>query len=197
MNNVCYLLGEATHFHATLLTESIQKYMCFNLETLLESRMLDDLLPDLIDQLGDFVRAQQALKSPISRTSKLVNKAMENHADWLAMQDIPQPIVRTGRQDLHRTSPKLSPTGSVKLARCASSSTLPLAMPSNNAGVEQPSHAIDDIFEMDDADVVVPPVLEAPESTMEIPSVPAWKGASSVPRCVSFYIHPINNNILR
>ena len=141
--------------------------------------MLDELALDLVDRFGAYIRRQQALKSPISRTNRLVHKAMESNADWLAMQDIPQPIVRTHRQATDRTSPKLSPATPARISRKNSASFLPSSSPSNTVRIGQPSSVADDIF-MDDADVISPSVLG--DTSMATSMASAWKGVSSIPR---------------
>ena len=62
INNACSVLTDATHYHATALVRLVQKYMGINMEVFLESRMLEDLAPDLAKQLSAFVRAKQARK---------------------------------------------------------------------------------------------------------------------------------------
>lgn len=59
--------------------------------------MLDDLPVDIVKQLAKFIRAQQADKSPLSRSNVLVDGAMERNAEWIALQDFPTPIVPTAR----------------------------------------------------------------------------------------------------
>ncbi|KAF8628076.1 hypothetical protein AX15_004107 [Amanita polypyramis BW_CC] len=94
IQNACYVLNDATHYNAKQLIERLQMYMTANLEPLLEQRMLDDFPHRLVKQLGAFARRKQAEKSPISRTTILVDTAIERHAGWLALQDIPERIVR-------------------------------------------------------------------------------------------------------
>ena len=89
INNVCSVLTDATHYQATALVRLVQKYMVINMEVFLESRMLEDLAPDLAKQLSAFVRAKQARKYPVSRSTRIVDKAMETWGDWLALQDLP------------------------------------------------------------------------------------------------------------
>jgi inhibitor of Bruton tyrosine kinase len=67
------------------------------METLLESGMLDLLSPDLVADLGAFVRRKQAVKSPYVTSNKFVEQALKKHEDWLALQDIPEPVMKSGR----------------------------------------------------------------------------------------------------
>ncbi|TFY58443.1 hypothetical protein EVJ58_g6418 [Rhodofomes roseus] len=61
--NVCAVLSDASFYHALPLIASLHAYMAANMETILESRMLDDLPLSLIKQLSVFVREQQAHNS--------------------------------------------------------------------------------------------------------------------------------------
>lgn len=72
--------------------------------------MLDDLPVDLIKQLSAYIRSEQEVKSPVSRSGKLTRKALETYKDWLALQDIPGPILRSSRIE-SRHGVKLSPPG--------------------------------------------------------------------------------------
>ncbi|OCB92256.1 hypothetical protein A7U60_g336 [Sanghuangporus baumii] len=111
INNACSILSDASHFNAEQLVSSVHGYLARNLETLLESRMLGDLPVHLLRQLAEFIRARQSEKLPVTRSGMMVEKALETWKDWLALQDIPQPIV-PGRKPYAghiRHSPKLSP----------------------------------------------------------------------------------------
>ncbi|KAJ6490484.1 hypothetical protein DFH09DRAFT_374031 [Mycena vulgaris] len=175
INNVCYILTDASYFHAQQLVESIQGYMAANMETLLEGRMLDDLTPALIKQLSAFVVRKQTEKSPKARSSYIVDRAMAVHGDWLALQDIPEPIIPSSRFPARRDAAPLSPDPSKRRrSRTASLSNSPVI------AAQVSSSAIDDIFEMDDTEAVVEP---APAVAVEsaASAVPVWK-ASSAPR---------------
>jgi inhibitor of Bruton tyrosine kinase len=174
--NVCYLLTEASHFHSVQLVERIQKYISVNLETLLESRMLDELTSDLVNELGVYIRKQQALKSPISRTNRLVDKAMERNADWLAIQDIPQPLVRTNRLATNIPPPNLPISSPARISRNLSASSIPPKSPSNAVKIDQSSTIAGDVFSMDDT------AHSVSEDASIAPSTSAWKGVSFIPR---------------
>jgi hypothetical protein len=183
INNACYILSDASHFHAQQLVESIQGYIAANLETLLESRMLDDLTPALIKQLSNFVTRKQKEKSPKVRSNFMVDRAMAIHGDWLALQDIPEPIIPSSRFPARKDAP-LSPDPSKRRqSRTASVSNSPGVSPVITA---QASSTIDDIFDMDDTEAVVLPApsIDPLSSTVAPTStVPVWK-ASSTPRSV-------------
>ncbi|KAI0924161.1 hypothetical protein AcW1_006352 [Taiwanofungus camphoratus] len=183
ITNVCSILTDAAHFYATTLVNSLHSYLTANMETLLESRMLDDLIPGLIRDLSVFVRKQQALKYPTSRSSFLIDKAMKNHGDWLAMQDIAQIIVPTNRSGALRDSPKLSPPSPNRRHRrqsqIASLPNSPIIRPQLPMRVSQSNLADDEVFIMDDPD--------APTQPEQIPITPTksgsgWKTISAAPR---------------
>ncbi|THH30426.1 hypothetical protein EUX98_g3763 [Antrodiella citrinella] len=157
--NVCSILAEATHFHAEALTGQIQRYIAVNLETLLETHMLDDLPFDLIKQLSAYIRSEQEVKSPISRSGQLTKKALEANKDWLALQDIPGLILRSSRIE-GKNLAKLSPPGPgrKRVKSGAGSMTSPppspAVRPQFEARAPQPSAAMGagdgEVFMMDD-----------------------------------------------
>lgn len=188
VNNACYILTDASHFHASELVNSIQGYLAANLETFLESRMLDDLTPALIDQLSHFIRGQQAEKMPTPRNNILGKLALEKHAEWLALQDFPETIIRSNRQALRKQSLKQLSPAPVQSKRPQRVSLTNSPLESPVISERQPSQPNDDIFAMDDADPVTPMNLDGPSQS--VPSrpgsytVPVWK-ASSTPRFVT------------
>lgn len=108
--NVCALLADGSYFDATELVRRLQIYIAMKLECLLENRILEDMDMDLISQLSKAIRVEQAKKLSISQSNRLVNEALEKHAEWLKLQDIPQPIVRSSKAILApRRAPRLSP----------------------------------------------------------------------------------------
>ncbi|KAJ7749583.1 hypothetical protein DFH07DRAFT_1035022 [Mycena maculata] len=173
INNACYILTDATHFHAQQLVESIQGYIVANMETLLESRMLDNLTPALIKQLSNFVSRKQAERSPKARSSFLVDRAMAIHGSWLALQDIPEPIIPSSRFPARRDAAPTSPKR--RRSRGQSLCNSPVIAP------QASSSTIDDIFEMDDEPVAPPALSGVPDNAVSTSAVPVWK-ASSAPR---------------
>ncbi|KAG8221195.1 hypothetical protein J3R82DRAFT_2760 [Butyriboletus roseoflavus] len=142
--NACYLLTDAIHFNAVDLADRIQTYMAANIEMLLESRILDDLDPRVVRKLSEHARAEQAAQSPVSRSDKLGRAALEKHKEWLALQDIPVPIIPSQKPWSAKDSSKL--TG--RRLRFYSPTTSPVLHPS----LAPPPPMGDDIFAMDDAD---------------------------------------------
>ena len=145
IRNICSVLTEATHFHALPLVGSVQAYMAANMETLLESRMLDMLSPGLIKQLSLYIQTKQQEKAPVARLCLLVERAMATFGNWSALQDIiPQPIMPPNRTLSLRDPPKLSPSDS------SPRQTRRSVVSSPHHGSVNPATSQDDIFVMDD-----------------------------------------------
>ena len=189
-HNALYILADAMHFHAEQLVERLQNYIAVNMELFLDSGMLDDIPLALVEQLSKFAQEKQVEKSSISRSSILAQRALEAHAEWLALQDIPSTIHRSthlpSRKSL--TNVKSSPPGaSRKMTRLPTS---PPQSPNIQAErtIRRPPSG-DDIFVMDDADVLPSLNLDQPQPTTPkskgsnafASSSPIWK-APSVPR---------------
>lgn len=164
--------------------------MAVNMELLLQAGMLDDIPVALVKQLAHFTQQMQAEKSPISRSGQLVAEALEKHADWLALQDISEPIPRPNHIPLHKNSInfKSSPSGPSKRVNRQGNSGSPHQSPSTQPlrVIHRPS-SNDDIFTMDDADV--PPAFLADNLHLPVPKPsanPVWKAAST-PRSVKCF----------
>lgn len=133
--------------------DHIQSYMTANIEMLLESRILDDLDPRVVRKLSEHTRAAQAAQSPVSRSGKLGRVALEKHKEWLALQDIPVPIIPSQKIWSAKDSSKMSPPGSAKKSmgrqlKLYSPITTPVLRPSSAL----PPPQGDEIFAMDNAD---------------------------------------------
>ena len=184
------MLADATHFHAEDLMRAIHAHMAANMETLLESRMLDDLQPHMIRQLSDFVRKSQAQKFAITRSNQIYDRALAKHADWLALQDIPGPVPRTSGIADSKLSPKLSPnelrrkTSRLSAGSPASSPIIrPLSTAQAGPVARLPSG--DEVFLMDDADIHPSTPLLEPSllpSDASPRSAPAWKRGHTTPK---------------
>lgn len=214
--NACYILSDATHYHAQQLIERLQEYITVNMEPFLESRILDEIPYSLVKQLAKFVRAKQTEKSPFSRSDAFVNELMEKHAEWLAEQDLPEPIIRAnammipsarasaGSSSLKKASfmEKISPP---MLGRMKPSvSTSPSTQPAVGERITTPQHTLrhpplgDDVFVMDEmdtahsfsADSALP--SSSPSATAMPISVPtpAWR-ASGNTRSVHPWLIPL------
>ena len=196
INNVCSILTDAMYYHATALVRLVQEYIAVNMEVFLGSRMLEDLAPDLVKQLSTFVRSAQAKKYPLSRSSRIVDKAMEAWGDWLALQDIPQPIAPTSRAGAFRDPPKLSPPGPSKrtIKRSdASAPNSPMLRPTFSNRPVATGIPDDEIFIMDEVETSTTPApasVSAPGMLPRVPSgsdsprrpAPGWKTITSAPK---------------
>lgn len=156
-----------------------------NIETLLESRFLEELTPDLVKQLSKFVQQRQGEKSPVTRGNVLVEKAMARFGGWLELQDIPTPIAPSQKVGPARESPRLSPPTPFKKRR-ASGPTSPVARPQIAPQPIVATASNDDIFVMDE---VVPPLVLEPPSALRAPDVApktmgTWKSVSAAPKYV-------------
>ena len=162
INNVCSVLTDASYFSANQLIASLQGFVARNLETLLESRMLDDLQSFVVKHLATFIQYLQAKKLPLTRSGALIRKASEKYGDWLALQDIPQPIIRSIAKGPLRQSPKISPIATGKRSgRVSTGPISPSASPrfeprptsvSDSAAERRsrPAAVGDEVFMMDD-----------------------------------------------
>ncbi|KAF7363815.1 hypothetical protein MSAN_01039400 [Mycena sanguinolenta] len=187
INNACYILTDAAHFHAQQLVESIMGYMTANMETLLESRMLDDLTPALVKQLSKFVARKQKEKSPKVRSNFIVDRALAIHEDWLALQDIPEVIVPSSRFPARKDAPTSPTTAKRRQSGTASLSSSPViaaqtSTTPHSPKVQSSNPGIDDIFEMDDTELALPaPSIPTTDPVPSTSTAPVWK-ASSTPR---------------
>ena len=177
------------------------------MESFLESRILDEIPQSLVKQLAKFVRAKQVEKSPFSRSDAFVNEMMKKYAEWLAGQDVPEPIVKAnalmiphtrvsaGSSLLRKGSSmeKISPS---MFSRIKPSITVasPSTEPTTGQPITTPQRTLrrlplgDDVFVMDEMDMTHSPSVEvgslppASSSTtamsISVP-VPAWKASTS------------------
>lgn len=212
--NACYILSDATHYHAQQLIERLQAYITVNMESFLESRILDEISYTLVKQLATFVRAKQMEKSPFSRSDAFVNEMMEKYAEWLAEQDWPEAIIRANSLMI---PPSRSSAGSSSLKKGGSMEKIsslmlgrmkPSVSPSTQSATGPPITTPqstfrrlplgDDVFVMDEMDTAHSfsaklgflPSSSSSSSATAIPisvPAPAWK-ASGSPRSVHFQL---------
>ncbi|KZT60608.1 hypothetical protein CALCODRAFT_506706 [Calocera cornea HHB12733] len=188
--NVPSLLADAAHLSARDLMNSLCGYIAMNLESVMESRLLDEMPHELLNRVGEYLRSMQAEQSPVARSGILLDEAMKTHADWLAIQDFPQPIQRSWKK-MAKQSPKLSPINpmSPRISPMMRPRTSPPA--NKTAHFKSPPAAIPDdggIFAMDEDVEIgrIPPMsLDNPaavgssSAALPIPNrAPVWKGKS-------------------
>jgi hypothetical protein len=184
--NACYLLTDATHINATHLVERLQSYITANLEMMLESRMLEDLDPSVVRQLSEYIRSAQMTKSSVSRSNLLANEALRKHAEWLARQDIPVVFEPVDRPQVHRDSPKLLTTGSIRTRPMSSLSVDPAA---DSRKVADAGPSGDELFAMDEVPSSdITPNHPVPSFDEPSGSVAVWKRPISTPRCVELLV---------
>ena len=151
---------EAALLHCPQLMDSLHQYMSVNMETLLEARLLEDLSPWHIKQLAGAVQGHQANKSPFSRLQLPVNLAafVDEHREWLAGEDIPNPIVRSQPKTQSKPSLRASRKASQQPASPKITSNSSVAMPHRTPLLANTS---EDLFCMDEA--LVPPLILNPD----------------------------------
>ncbi|KAJ3515702.1 hypothetical protein NLJ89_g1583 [Agrocybe chaxingu] len=185
IHNACFVLAEATYYHAHSLVEKLQEYISINMETFLEGRILDEISYALVKQLAKFTRLRQTEKSPFARSDEFLKEMLKKHADWLELQDFPETIVKLvskGPLKKDNSWTKISPTLSAK-------ASFPKMSPTNSPKITPPGLSSlpvppgDDIFMMDDPEQPLPSAC--PEATAPPPVVapprPVWK-AHGAPR---------------
>ncbi|KAF8159222.1 hypothetical protein B0H34DRAFT_394330 [Crassisporium funariophilum] len=177
IHNACYILADATHYHASQLVAHLQEYITINLESFLESRLLDDIPYALVKQLSGFVRGKQAEKAPYARDGSevYVREVMEKYKEWLEGMDVPEPFVRTGRAGG-------ATAGAQRKETLASSKrpTLKTNLQASAQRVLRRPPSGDDIFAMDEPEPAVGRASSSSMTTLPTPP-PAWK-ASTAPR---------------
>ena len=148
--NAASLACEAAFYQATTLKLSIFDYIVSSLESMLESGLLDDMHEDVLMELCEVIGKKQLRKLWVSRSGLLVHAAMERQKDWLALQDIPTPRLRTPWKWKPR-SPVISPSDvKARHGKVVSPTPSPVLRPVDS------SAAIEEMFSMDD-DLHTPP----------------------------------------
>ncbi|KAG8949485.1 hypothetical protein FRC04_008584 [Tulasnella sp. 424] len=93
LQKACSLLRGARLYDAAPLIESLQFHIAVNMESMLQSNLLDDL-PDAAPRgLSSFVRQQQTKKQPLSRSGQPLTASMEKWGHLPTLQDIAEPFI--------------------------------------------------------------------------------------------------------
>ncbi|KAF6760676.1 hypothetical protein DFP72DRAFT_1091851 [Ephemerocybe angulata] len=182
IHNCCYILSEATHYHAVELIARVHEYMAANMESLLESRFLDELPKRLLEQLSAFIGARQTEKSKFTRTSEYLDGLLAKYWDWLAEQDIPAPIVRSMKSITRESVPRLkvSPPASREVPKQPMAASSLTALPQSPPPSIRHRPSGDELFAMDMQDTASPSNQRASlaKPTSEAAG-PAWKVADA------------------
>ncbi|PPR01555.1 hypothetical protein CVT24_005881 [Panaeolus cyanescens] len=183
ISNACFVLSDATYYHSPQLMERLQNFMAVNLESLLESRLLDDIPYALVKQLSRYIKERQTEKSPFSRSDIFVNEMLIKHADWLKDIDIPQTIVRTVNAASFRRDPsgagnlKISPPAPARTPQRPSHAKEVVIISSSPMLRRPPSD--DDIFMMDEPETPAEVLGSTPTPSPAPLPRPMWKPQSS------------------
>ena len=193
IHNACYILSEATHYHAEQLIERLQAYITVNLESFLESCILDELPHSLVKQLAKFIRAKQMEKSSFSRSDAFVNEMMEKYAEWLAEQDVLEPTIRTNTLMMRharasagssllkkgRSMEKISPSMLGRMKPIVTTESTSGQSVTTSQHVLRRLPEADDVFVMDEIDVSSPPASSAAAAMPISVPAPAWKASGN------------------
>ena len=141
--------------------------MVVNMEALIEYRMLGALSYDLLKRVSSAARVEQFNKTPVTRSSLFVDRAMEKYGDWLGLQDIPQSFVR------------IQPTKDrIDVARQRS-------IPDGSAPTPISKSISEDIFAMDGVSSSPPITLESSVEKTPSKRSSGWKPIGPVIKCAS------------
>ncbi|KAI5985348.1 hypothetical protein EDD15DRAFT_2374206 [Pisolithus albus] len=188
--NACYLLTDAIHYNVVDLVDGIENYMAVNLEMFLESRIVDDLGALEVRHLAGYARSKAAQKSPLVRSNRLTTEATEKHQEWLANQDIPEPVVSNLKFSLIQKDPPGTSKTRSRPILCPPSPS-PSLNPPWSSKLESRDTVGDDLFITGDMDVA--PTLDLNVAQPGLPTSPvnqyamltprpAWKRKPSTPR---------------
>ena len=146
-----------------------------------------------------FYCKQQADKFVVTCSNKMFNQAIQDHGEWLALQDIPQPFIRAVKAGPPKESPKLSPPGLNRKHQHLSNADFTMGSPATRPPLtmQPPPSPLPDsgpsgnkIFLMDDADLNATPETESIagqglaipiDPDVSLKCVPVWTHKSSTP----------------
>ncbi|KIW59672.1 hypothetical protein PV05_04107 [Exophiala xenobiotica] len=84
VRNVCSLLNTVAECSVDDFKHAALEYICLNLETMLEMKLLDELDEDLLAELDAVVQANQLAFLPFARSEQAEAELLENHPDLFA-----------------------------------------------------------------------------------------------------------------
>ena len=186
VRNVCSLLNAVADCTVQDFKKAALEYICLNVESMMELRLLDDLDPDLLSELDIVVQDNQLAFLPFARSERAEVELMETHPDLpdlieanrqrridsmklrsRLVEDEGRYTVsaktRYGSLDRHGSSPRnKSPLATPTPAS-------PLTTPSSSPAITADEGGDDLPFDMDGDD---PLSLPGPANTDPIPSTP-------------------------
>ncbi|KAL6249141.1 hypothetical protein RBB50_004204 [Rhinocladiella similis] len=83
VRNVCSLLNTVSECTVDAFKHAALEYICLNLESMLEMRLLAELDEDLLAELDDVVQANQLAFLPFARSGRAEEELLENHPELL------------------------------------------------------------------------------------------------------------------
>ncbi|KAH8704953.1 BTB domain and ankyrin repeat protein [Talaromyces proteolyticus] len=86
--NVCHLLNAVAPCTVTEFKEAALEYICLNLETMLENRLLGDLEVDLMDELDSVCQENQLARYPVSRGRNSEQFMFEKYPELITLVQI-------------------------------------------------------------------------------------------------------------
>ncbi|EXJ93079.1 hypothetical protein A1O3_01635 [Capronia epimyces CBS 606.96] len=83
VRNVCSLLNTVAECSVDSFKRAALEYICLNLESLLEMKLLDELDDELFSELDEVVQANQLAYLPFARSERCEAQLLEKHPDLL------------------------------------------------------------------------------------------------------------------
>ena len=164
--NVCSLLNTISECSVEEFKHAALEYICLNLESMLEHRLLEELDPDLLCELDETIQSNQLAFMPFARSTRAKDDLLEQYPDLLGqIQQAQQRRVDSMRlrtrfnnedEDRPMNSSKLrvgsytesSPSPSVQRAQRSSARQPQSQSPSPDIQAQDIEHDLP--FEMDD-----------------------------------------------
>ncbi|ETN39191.1 uncharacterized protein HMPREF1541_05414 [Cyphellophora europaea CBS 101466] len=83
VKNVCHLLNTVSECQVTEFKNAALEYICLNLETMLEQRLLEDLEPELLSELDEVVQQNQLAYLPFARSNRAQNELLDRYPELI------------------------------------------------------------------------------------------------------------------
>ncbi|EED23366.1 BTB domain and ankyrin repeat protein [Talaromyces stipitatus ATCC 10500] len=181
--NVCQLLNAVAPCTVTEFKEAALEYMCLNLETLLENRLLDDLEEDLMDELDLICQENQLARYPISRGRNSEEALLEKYPELVTGLEIDRQrrvdsMRLSSRRDQDElfderiranVSDKGTPSPYVRKMKAAQSGEPRLSAGSPTLKARQSMNDL--MFQMDDESAVSPTPMRRGKTPMASPLI--------------------------